>query len=288
MVHDVFICYDENDKKAGEEICHVLEENNIKCWIKSRDYSSRDSVEKISKAVKESKCLLLIYSKNSKDSPTVITEVDIAFSNNVSILTFNIDGSKNNAGLEFFLKNKPWISLFPNVSEQLRTLVKDTSQMISDPIEKPRISSKSVKYFKEIKPQGSKRLRNLIIIAVPVVIALILIFTFIISPTGQYTTGDGNFTMKITNVEVNNANGMYFFTVFGESYNMPENSNQYIMKIHFLDGNNNEVYSVNSSADEFSSGIICRIKLPENNVRNVTFELVDLEGNIISKDSYLI
>ena len=65
---------------------------------------------------------------------------------------------------------------------------------------------------------------------------------------------------------------------------MPENSKQYIMKVAFLDENNSEVYSVNSSADEFKSGIICNIKLPENNVRNVTFELVDLEGNTICTD----
>ena len=160
MGHDVFICYDETDKKTAEEVCHVLEANKIRCWIKSRDYSSRDSVEKISKAIRESKCLVLVYSKNSKNSKPVITEVDIAFSSNVPIISFNIDGSKNNGGLEFFLKNKPWISAFPKPGEQLETLVRDTSKKISNPIDNPNIPSKSIKYFKKIKPMGWKKLRK--------------------------------------------------------------------------------------------------------------------------------
>lgn len=286
MVHDVFICYDETDKKTGEEVCHILEENKIKCWIKSRDYSSGAPVDKISQAVRESKCLLVIYSKNSKNSHPVITEVDIAFSSKIPIISLNIDGSKNNGGLEFFLKNKPWISAFPNPAEQLRTLVKDISQTVSKPIDIPQIPSKSLKHFKKIKPDGWKKLKKVIVVGIPIAIILILIFSFVIYPMGRHTSDDGNFTMEMTYVDVTNANGMNFFTVHGEAYNLPENSDEYIMKVAFLDEDNAEVYSVNASADEFSSGVICQIKIPEDNVRNVTFELVDLEDNIITTDYY--
>ena len=284
MSHDVFVCYDERDKATGEEVCHVLEANKIRCWIKSRDYSRNDSVDMISKAIRDSKCLVLVYSKNSKNSNIAITEVDIAFSSNVPIIAFNIDKSKNNGDLEFFLKNKPWIDAFPNPAGQLKRLVRDTSQKIGKPVDGPEIPSKSIKYFKSLEPPRWIIPPRFLKIAVPIAIILILAFVFIIQPMGHYTTDEGNFTMNLTDVEVNHANGMYFFIVHGESYNMPENSNQYIMKVSFLDENNSEVYSLNASADEFKSGVICNIKLPENNVRNVTLELVDLEDNTLCKD----
>ena len=251
MNHDVFICYDENDKQTALEVCHLLEENRIKCWIKSRDYTSKDSVEKISQAIRDSRCMVLIYSKDSKNSKPVITETDIAFSSGISILVFNIDESKNNGGLEFFLKNKPWISAFPNPSEQLKTLVESTSDKIGKKTDAAKVPSKTTRYFKAIRPQENQKLKMFIKIGIPAIIILILIFSFVIYPMGRNTTDSGEFSMKITDVDVKQANGQYFYTVYGESCNLPENSQEYIMKTSYFDENNNQVYSVNASADEF-------------------------------------
>ena len=214
MSPDVFVCYDDEDKKTGEEVCHVLEANKIKCWIKSRDHHPKDSVEKISQAIRNSKCLVLVYSKNSKNSNTAITEVDFAFSSGVPIIAFNIDGSKNNGDLEFFLKNKPWINSFPNPSGQLKTLVEETSQKIEKPVKEAEIPSKSVKYFKSINPGNGGNIKKFLKFAVPIAIILILVFVFVIRPMGHYTTDEGNFTMNLTEVDVKYANGMYFFIVF--------------------------------------------------------------------------
>ena len=55
MGHDVYICYDENDKDISDAICQTFEENNIKTWIKSRDMFSTDSVDRITNAIENSK-----------------------------------------------------------------------------------------------------------------------------------------------------------------------------------------------------------------------------------------
>ena len=47
MNHDVFVCYDEEDKACAEAVCDIFEENNIKTWIRSRDISSNDTVVKL-------------------------------------------------------------------------------------------------------------------------------------------------------------------------------------------------------------------------------------------------
>ena len=47
MSHEVYICYDEKDQITADAICHVLEENKIKCWMKTRDLGVKHMVEEI-------------------------------------------------------------------------------------------------------------------------------------------------------------------------------------------------------------------------------------------------
>ena len=37
MVHEVFISYSTADKITADAICHVLEQNKMKCWIAPRN-----------------------------------------------------------------------------------------------------------------------------------------------------------------------------------------------------------------------------------------------------------
>lgn len=286
-MHDVFICYDEKDKLHSDVVCRVLEENNIKCWIKSRDYSLNDSVDTISKAVMNSKCLVLLYSNNSKNSDYVLTEVDIAFTKGIEILVFNIDNSNKKGNLEFFLKNKHSISAFPNSGEQLKTLVSETSRIINQPVDNVKISSRDSKEIDRLIPKPKDYMKY-VKVAVPILIGAILIFYFLILPMGQHTTDDGNFTMKITDVGVADVNGEYSYTVYGESYNLPDDPFNYIMKTKYYDAENNEVFSINSTADEFKSGKITSFEVPKKNITKVTFELFDLKNNILCKDEFEI
>lgn len=289
MNHDVYICCDKKDKKLSESVYNLFEKNDIKCWIKSKHFSDLDSVVKISQAIKSSKAVVLVYSKNSKDNNYVISEIDMAFTNNVPILVFFIDDSTQKGELEFFIKNKPYVLAYPNPEVQLETLVRKTSEIIGQKIDKPVVPEKDIKLFekKEPKPMGYK-VKKYIAIAVPVIVALILIYFFVILPSGQHTTEDGVFSMKITDVTVKEQNGEYLYSVYGEAYNLPPDPKNYIMKTNYYDEENNLVYSLNATVDEFSSGIICSFDVPKDNITNVTFDLVDFNNNVISKDTYQI
>ena len=37
MNHDVFISYSSQDMEAAQAICHVLEQNEIRCWMAPRN-----------------------------------------------------------------------------------------------------------------------------------------------------------------------------------------------------------------------------------------------------------
>lgn len=287
MTHDVYICYEEKDRQASEAICDILKDNGIESWMKSKNMSAGDPVDWITNAIEASKCFILVYSENSRAVNYVITETDIAFSRNIPIIVFNIDDSSFKGNLEFLLENQMKINSFPNSKKQLETLVRKTSEYIGKPAGKLKIDSKAVRIFDKINPKRKENsIKKYIKIAVPIAVVLILIYFFVIIPTGQNTTDDGVFSMNITKVDVSPSSDGYKYTVHGESYNMPADSQNYLMNIQFLDKNNYKVFEVNSTADEFKLGIICSYDLKENNITNVAFRLLDLNNDVLCKQDY--
>lgn len=289
MSHDVYICYDENDKDISDAICQTFEENNIKTWIKSRDMFSTDSVDRITNAIENSKCFVLVYSRNSKDTNYVITETDIAFSRNIPILVFNLDGFKIDRNLEFILETQPILYSFPSPKRQMETLVRKASDIAGKPVVDVKIGSGYLKAFGKINPNRNEdAFKSFIKIAVPIVVVFILVYLFIIIPIGQHSTEDGVFSMNVTDVDVSGSGSNYKYIVHGESFNSPVDTVNYIMNIKFLDKDGKLLFEINSTADEFKSGVIGSCELDNNNVDHVDFKLTDLNGKVFSKVKYVI
>ena len=144
MGHEVYICYSSRDKVTADAICHILEENKFKCWIKPRDVGVKHIAEEITDAIRASEIMVLVFSENAKQSNYVNTEVDLAFSSNKPILVFKIDNSKLDGGLEFFLENKHWLDAYPNPGPEFRNLVIDVSKLLDKPITDPIINKQTV------------------------------------------------------------------------------------------------------------------------------------------------
>lgn len=289
MSHDVYICYDDADKKYADALFDVFKSNNISSWVKSREMSSGDSVDKITRAIEDSKCFILLLSNNSKATNYVITETDIAFSRNIPIIAFIIEDLKLDRNLEFILENQEKIPSFPNTKRQLETLVKKTSSTIGKPQDKVRVDSKSAGVFEKINPNRTQNsVKKYLKIVIPVAVIIVLIYLFVIVPTGQKTTDDGVFAMNITNVDVSSSNGAYKYTVYGESYNMPSDSQKYMMNIKFFDEKDNMLFEINSTADEFKSGIIGSCELDDDNITHIGFKLSDLNNKVLSKQDYVM
>ena len=224
----------------------------------------------------------MILSKNSKNTNYVITETDIAFSKDIPIIVFNIDETRSDGNLEFILETQKNISSAPNSKKQLETLVNETSKYVKKPITKVNVDAGYVKLFEKWNP------KKYVVLAIPLVIAVILIYFFVIVPTGQHTTDDGIFSMNVTDVDVSGSGGSYKYTIHGESYNLPADSGRYFMNFKFFDKNDKMVYEVNSTADEFKSGIMWSGDLKTNNVTYIGFKLTDINNKILSKQNYTI
>lgn len=136
--NDVYICYTDEDDLTADAICHVLEENGMKCWFKKRDFKVSDSIQKVNKAIKESESVVLVYSQDTKKSNYVKTELEIANSSDIPITCFKIDESPSD---EFkSLKDAHWLEAYPNPGKTFKNLVSDVSKTIGKDIDEPVVS----------------------------------------------------------------------------------------------------------------------------------------------------
>ena len=120
--HDVFISYSTKNSDLANKICYLLEQNNLKCWIAPRNIpSGTNYIDEISDGIKSTKIVVFVYSSYSQASKYVTNELNMAFSNNKPILSFNIDNSLPSEDLEYILKVSQWLPAYPRPEDWLLT-----------------------------------------------------------------------------------------------------------------------------------------------------------------------
>ena len=155
--HDVYICYSTRNKDVADKTCHVLEQNNIKCWIAPRDLTSgKIFADEIQGAIKSAKLVVLVFSRDSQESKYVNNEIDLAFSKNKPILAFNIDGSFPEKKMEYYLRNCKWLEGYPNPEAALEPLVKDALTLLNEPNTKTILTEEPAKEF-SVKNKYNKK-----------------------------------------------------------------------------------------------------------------------------------
>lgn len=131
--HDVFISYSTKNGDVANKVCYVLEQNNIKCWIAPRNISSgRIYLDEIGGAIKSTKIVVLIYSVDSQESQYVNNEINMAFTNNKKILSFNIDNSIPKEDMEYYLKITQWLAAYPDPETEFEELVRDVRELCDE------------------------------------------------------------------------------------------------------------------------------------------------------------
>ena len=76
MAHEVFISHSAKDKSVANAICAALEEAGFLCWIAPRDVQPGMSFAgEITRAIQQSKVIVLVFSGYSNNSEQVLREV---------------------------------------------------------------------------------------------------------------------------------------------------------------------------------------------------------------------
>ena len=138
MSHDIFISYSTMNSDIAEKVCHVLEQNGLKCWIAPRNIASgKNYSQEILDGINSTKIVVLVFSKYSQASDFVKNEIDIAFSNEKPIISFKIDETMPEGDMGFYLKNKQWLDASPEPEKHFKKLIEDALKLCDEEIDKP-------------------------------------------------------------------------------------------------------------------------------------------------------
>ncbi|WP_458454476.1 toll/interleukin-1 receptor domain-containing protein [Methanobrevibacter sp.] len=283
MAHNVYICYDEKDLEMAKDVCETLEDNGLECWLKNRDKGVKDIVNEIMDAIAKTKVMVLLYSKNSKNSNFVNNEVNRAVSQKKSILVFQIDDAELEGSLEFFLRNVPWIKAHPNPADKYDELVKDTKELVKS-------NSGLIPFVKEHKTP--------VIIGVVVLILIVAVLGFMMTNGDSGGTNAtplevGDVKVKITDFHVDDVrkedtSWNYSYFVGGTISPTPDEGSDCIILVDFYDKTGKLVETTETpfeDAQKVSSGFLLGSTVSDtNDIKLADVQIVNSENVIIAQD----
>jgi hypothetical protein len=125
MAHDVFISYSTKDKLVADSVCVNLEAAGVRCWIAPRDIApGEDWPTAITKAISQSRVMVLIFSADSNSSEDVGRELYLAANSKLVIIPFKIENIEPEPGKQYYLARTHWLdAINPPTQEQIHELL---------------------------------------------------------------------------------------------------------------------------------------------------------------------
>ena len=133
MAHDVYISYSANDKPIADAICAHIEAAGIRCWIAPRDIiAGEDKPATITRAISQSRVLVLVFSVYSNASDDISRELFLAADHKLVIIPFKIDDIEPEPGKRYYLARTHWLdAINPPTQEQIQVLVERVCKLVS-------------------------------------------------------------------------------------------------------------------------------------------------------------
>ncbi len=124
MAHEVFLSYAAQDKAVADAVCATLESGGIRCWIAPRDIRYGEQwAGAINNAIKSSRVMILIFSKDSNQSKQVANELTLAVNSEVVVIPFKIDDIAPGGLVEYYLAGTHWLdAMNPPTTQQIKNL----------------------------------------------------------------------------------------------------------------------------------------------------------------------
>jgi len=158
MAHDVFISHSAQDKAVADAVCAALERAAVRCWIAPRDVQpGRSFAGEITRAIQQSKVMVLIFSAYSNNSQQVLREVQLAVSSHLHILQFRIEDVRPNDDLTYFLSTPHWLdAMTPPLQTHLERLVTAVQALLgAGEVEEARPAAVSIAPTPPKSPPGA-------------------------------------------------------------------------------------------------------------------------------------
>ena len=143
MAHDLFISHSAQNREVADAVCTALEKAGIRCWVAPRDVRpGRTFPGEITRAIQQSKVMLLIFSSHSNNSEQVLREVQLATDARLPIVRFRIEDVALTDDLRYFLSSPHWLdALTPPLSNHIARLEVAIKELLGSSTE---VSGKNV------------------------------------------------------------------------------------------------------------------------------------------------
>lgn len=136
MGHDVFISYSTKNREAAMAICHMLEQNEIRCWMAPRNIPpGSDYGDVIEDAIKSCKSVIVLFSETAAQSQWVKGEINIAFEEQKTIIPFRLDETPLKGQNRLILNKTHWIDAYPDYKTKFDDLVYAVSLTVGRELE---------------------------------------------------------------------------------------------------------------------------------------------------------
>lgn len=131
MNHDVFISYSTKNKVAAFDICDIIEQEGVKCWIAPRDIPMGSEYgDIIDKAICYCKIFIVVYSEFSAVSKWVKGEINLAFEEGKYILPYRIDETPLKGAVRVMLNQTHWIDSYPDYKTHFNDMLDSVKRII--------------------------------------------------------------------------------------------------------------------------------------------------------------
>jgi hypothetical protein len=139
MSRDVFVSHSAQDKKVAETICGALEQQGIQCWVAPRDVRpGRSFPGEITRAIQQSKVMLMIFSQHSNSSEQVLREVQLAVDCRVPIVRLRIEDIPLSDDLRYYLSTPHWLDALTHpLSKHIPPVVAAVKELLGPGTEGP-------------------------------------------------------------------------------------------------------------------------------------------------------
>jgi hypothetical protein len=108
----LFISYASEDAETANEICAIVEDAGVPCWIAPRDIPPGDWPDAIAGAVESCRAMLVVVSAAANASGHMKREIALA-ADRAPLIPVRIEDVKPAPGLNYYLNNKQWVTMVP-------------------------------------------------------------------------------------------------------------------------------------------------------------------------------
>jgi hypothetical protein len=122
-MEQVFISYSSRNRRIAEAIKSHLEGLDVTCWMAPESIMPGEQwAQAISRAIPQSRLMVLLWSVESMQSEQVINELTLADRSGVMILPFRVDDIEPEGAFKYYLYKTHWLDAFDGWKQKLDLL----------------------------------------------------------------------------------------------------------------------------------------------------------------------